>query len=223
VVSGLALGIDGAAHSGALAAGPGAAPPVAVVGSGLDVIYPWRHRKLWEQVAEAGVVLSEAPLGARPEPWRFPVRNRIIASLAEVIVVVESFHTGGSRHTVEAAALRGRTVMAVPGPVRSQASELPNALLAEGCPPARDATDVVVALGLSPTRPPGGVPDARAAPTPEAAGVLEAVGWERASFEAVVLASGRSPAEVSLALMHLERDGWVTGSAGWWERTGSAG
>lgn len=71
VVSGLALGIDGAAHSGALAA-PGGAPPVAVVGSGIDVVYPRRHARLWREVAAAGVVLSEAPLGAAPEPWRFP-------------------------------------------------------------------------------------------------------------------------------------------------------
>ena len=223
VVSGLALGIDGAAHNGVLAATPGGAPPVGVVGSGLDVVYPWRHRKLWAEVAAAGVILSEAPLGARPEPWRFPVRNRIIAALAEVVVVVESLHTGGSRHTVEAAAVRSRPVMAVPGPVRSQASELPNALLAEGCHPARDATDVLVALGLCPTAAPGATPDTRPPPGPEAAAVLELLGWEPASFESVVLASGQSPAQVSLALVHLERDGWATGSGGWWERTRSAG
>ncbi|MDQ3978805.1 MAG: DNA-protecting protein DprA [Actinomycetota bacterium] len=225
VVSGLALGIDGAAHAGALAAGPAGAPPVAVVGSGLDVIYPWRHRKLWAEVAEAGLVLSEAPLGGRPEPWRFPVRNRVIAALAEVVVVVESFHTGGSRHTVDAAVSRSRPVLAVPGPVRSQASELPNGLLAEGCHPARDATDVLVALGLCPTGTAaarGGF-DSRPPPSHEAAAILEVVGWEGASFESVVLASGRSPAEVSLALIHLERDGWVTGSGGWWERASSAG
>lgn len=189
-----------------------------MVGSGLDVVYPHRHRQLWAEVAEAGCVLSEAPLGARPEPWRFPVRNRIIAALAEVVVVVESLHTGGSRHTVEAAALRGRPVLAVPGPVRSPASELPNALLAEGCHPARDATDVVVALGLCPgaTAAPS---DFRPPPDRAAAAVLEALGWEPATFETVVLTSGRSPAEVGLALAHLERDGWVTGSGGWWERT----
>ncbi len=101
VVSGLALGVDGAAHDGALQAG--GAPPIAVVGSGLDVVYPRRNAQLWRDVAATGVVLSEAPLGAAPEPWRFPVRNRIIAALAEVVVVVESRHRGGSLHTVEAA------------------------------------------------------------------------------------------------------------------------
>ncbi|MEA2716230.1 MAG: processing protein, partial [Actinomycetota bacterium] len=147
VVSGLAAGVDGAAHVGALEAR--GAPPIAVVGSGLDVVYPRRHAQLWADVAAAGLLLSEAPLGAAPEPWRFPVRNRVIAALSEVVVVVESHVRGGSRYTVEAAAERSRTVMAVPGSVRNPASAYTNALLADGCPPARDATDVLVALGLS--------------------------------------------------------------------------
>ncbi|MCA1657060.1 MAG: DNA-protecting protein DprA, partial [Actinobacteria bacterium] len=131
VVSGLALGIDGAAHSGALLAAAG--PPVAVVGGGLDVVYPRGHAGLWEEVAGAGLLLSEAPLGTRPEAWRFPVRNRIIAALAEVVVVVESAERGGSRHTVDAAEARARPVMAVPGSVRSAVSAYPNSLLADGC------------------------------------------------------------------------------------------
>ena len=214
VVSGLALGIDGAAHAGALAASGG--PPVGVVGSGLDVVYPRRHRPLWEQVAAVGALLSEAPLGAPPEPWRFPVRNRIIAALAEVVVVVESRHAGGSRHTVDAAMARDRPVLAVPGPVRSAASELPNALLAEGCAPARDALDVLVALDLS--LPPVTPADARPPPDPDSAAVLELLGWEPVTFEQVVLAAGKSPAEIGVALARLERDGWVMSSGGWWER-----
>ncbi len=223
VVSGLALGIDGAAHSGALAAtAEGGGPPVAVVGSGLDVVYPRRHTALWRQVAESGMLLSEAPLGAAPEAWRFPVRNRILAALAEVVVVVESPHTGGSRYTVDAAMARGRPVMAVPGPVRSPTSDLPNALLSEGCHPARDALDVLVALDLAPSAPPTSQGDRR--PPPDAAGsaVLDVLGWQPASFEQVVVAAGRTPAEVGLALAHLERDGWVAGSGGWWERVGTA-
>ncbi|MFP5318342.1 MAG: DNA-processing protein DprA [Acidimicrobiia bacterium] len=222
VVSGLALGVDGAAHSGALAAGPGAAPPVAVVGSGLDVVYPRRHAALWRQVGEVGVLLSEAPLGAAPEAWRFPVRNRILAGLAEVVVVVESPHSGGSRYTVEAAMARDRPVLAVPGPVRSPTSDLPNALLSEGCHPVRDALDVLVALDLTPTvgtATPAA--DPRPPPDPAGAAVLEAIGWRPATFEQVVVATGRSPGEVGLALAHLERDRWVAGSAGWWERIGT--
>ncbi|MBV8982099.1 MAG: DNA-protecting protein DprA, partial [Acidimicrobiia bacterium] len=148
VVSGLALGIDGAAHLGALAAGDGAAPPVAVVGSGLDVVYPRCHAQLWHEIGEAGVVLSEAPLGARPEPWRFPARNRILAALADVLVVVESRAKGGSWHTVKAADTRDVTVMAVPGPVSSPASSYTNELLFTGSSPARDVDDVLVALDL---------------------------------------------------------------------------
>jgi DNA processing protein len=228
VVSGLALGIDGAAHSGVLAAGSSAGPPVAVVGSGLDVVYPRRHARLWRDVAAAGAILSEAPLGAAPEAWRFPVRNRIIAALAEVVVVVESPNTGGSRHTVEAAMARDRPVLAVPGPVRSPTSDLPNLLLAEGCHPARDALDVLVALDLAPASAAGGGGQADPRPPPDAIGtaVLEAFAWQPATFEQLVLASGRGPAEVGMALAHLERDGWVAGGGGWWERravSGSAG
>ncbi|MGH9281074.1 MAG: DNA-processing protein DprA, partial [Acidimicrobiales bacterium] len=203
-----------------LDAGPGGAPPVAVVGSGLDVVYPPSHARLWHDVARHGVILSEAPLGAAPERWRFPVRNRIIAALAEVVVVVESPHRGGSRHTVDAALARGTPVMAVPGPVRSLGSELPNALLADGCHPARDALDVLVALDLSAPGPSAVTSRADPRPPPEgaAAGVLEALGWERSTFEQVVVAAGRSPAEVSVALAHLERDGWIVGAGGWWER-----
>jgi DNA processing protein len=230
VVSGLALGVDGAAHAGALAAGCG--PPVGVVGSGPDIVYPRRHASLWSAVATHGVVLGEAPLGAPPEAWRFPVRNRIIAALAEVVVVVESPLRGGSLHTLEAATARSRPVMAVPGPVRNPASALPNALLAEGCAPVRDALDVLVALDLAdPARRPAkghrpgaeerSAGDDRAPPDPEGTKVLDAVGWGApASFEEVVVRTGLSPGEAGVALARLERDGWVSARAGWWERTG---
>ncbi len=215
VVSGLALGVDGAAHRGALAAG--AAPPVAVVGSGLDVVYPPAHSALWEQVAGAGLLLSEAPLGARPEPWRFPVRNRVIAALAEVVVVVESSDKGGSRHTVEAAMARDRLVMAVPGSVRSPVSSYTNGLLADGCHPVRDALDVLVALGLSSAG--GGAPvDRREAPGQEEAPVFDALGWEPATFDDLCARTGRSPGQVSVGLARLQAGGWVAERAGWWER-----
>ncbi|HEX2023198.1 MAG TPA: DNA-processing protein DprA [Acidimicrobiales bacterium] len=218
VVSGLALGVDGAAHEGALAAR--AAPPVAVVGSGLDVVYPRRHARLWAAVAGSGLLLSEAPLGARPEPWRFPVRNRVIAALAEVVVVVESPPRGGSVHTVEAAVARDRPVMAVPGSVRSPASELPNALLAEGCSPARDALDVLTLLGISSSVPPPGGEDHDRRPSPDgdAKAVLDALGWEPATLDHLVDRSGLGPGPASLALARLEEQGWVVGERGWWQR-----
>ena len=147
VVSGLALGIDGAAHRGALAAD--AAPVVGVVGSGLDIVYPRGNRDLWGSVGEFGSLLTEAPLGAEPEGWRFPARNRLLAALADVVVVVESKRAGGSMHTVEEAIRRAVTVMAVPGSVRNPAAAGTNLLLSEGCAPACSTEDVLVALGLA--------------------------------------------------------------------------
>ena len=216
-MSGLALGVDGAAHQGALAAA--AAPPVAVVGSGLDVVYPRSHARLWAQVAEAGLVLSEAPLGGRPESWRFPARNRILAALADVVVVVESRAQGGSRHTVNAADERGVKVMAVPGPVRSPSSAYANDLLATGSAPARDSTDVLVALHLEGKAPPLR-PAAHPVPPadPVQAAVLEAMGWQATSLEQLVGRTGHTPAEVSVALARLEVGGTVVSRDGWWEQ-----
>lgn len=218
VVSGLAKGIDGAAHEGALSTA--GAPPVGVVGSGLDVVYPALHRGLWRRVAEAGVLLSEAPLGARPEQWRFPARNRIIAALAQAVVVVESHAAGGSMHTVEAANDRARPILAVPGPVMSPASAGTNRLIAEGCAPALDTTDVMVALGLdAPTR--RRADDATpvpAAPRGTAATVLDALGWSPATLDQLLGRTGLRPGPVAVALAELEAEGWVTAAAGWWER-----
>jgi DNA processing protein len=145
VVSGLALGIDGAAHEGACAAG---APPVAVVAGALDDPYPRRHERLWDRVAATGVVVSASPVGVRTETWRFAVRNRLLAALSDVVVVVESRHGGGSRHTVEAAAARGVPVGAVPGSIRSPTSAGTNALLVDGCLPVCGLPDVLMALSL---------------------------------------------------------------------------
>jgi DNA processing protein len=212
VVSGLALGIDGAAHGGALA---GAAPPVGVVGTGLDVIYPRRHAELWHDLAERGVLLSEYPMGVTPERWRFPARNRIIAALADVVVVVESHAIGGSMHTVDSAIERGRLVMAVPGSVRSPAAAGTNALLAAGSPPARDATDVLVALGLDPEV------QARVAPPPpdgDAGAVLEAVGWDPSTLEQVADRLGVPLGPVAVHLAELDATGWIRQRGGWYER-----
>ncbi|MBV9410296.1 MAG: DNA-protecting protein DprA [Acidimicrobiia bacterium] len=225
VVSGLALGIDGAAHLGVLAAGDGAAPPAAVVGSGLDVVYPRAHARLWAQVGEVGVILSEAPLGARPEPWRFPARNRIIAALADVVVVVESRAKGGSFHTVQAADQRGVQVMAVPGPVRSPVSCYTNELLVSGSAPARDVDDVLVALDLLGRGPRGGRAHESASSEaashpgdPHQAALLDAMGWQPASLDQLVVRTGLSPGQASVALARLEVGGWVVGQAGWWEQ-----
>jgi DNA processing protein len=150
VVSGLARGIDGAAHAGVLrGTNEHAPPPVAVVGTGLDVVYPSSNRGLWETIGERGCIFSESSLGTQAHPGVFPARNRIIAALSHVVVVVESHHGGGSLYTAEAAARRSVPVCAVPGSVRSRASDGTNALLVDGCTPVRDATDVLVAVSLA--------------------------------------------------------------------------
>lgn len=165
VVSGLALGIDGAAHRGCLhARSHGASgPPAGVAASGVDVPYPRRHRALWQQVVAAGVVISENLPGRPAQAWRFPSRNRVIAGLARLVVVVESHACGGSLITAEAALERGVEVRVVPGPVRSPASAGSNQLLYDGPGPVRNARDVLDALGLV-------LPDAPARTRPPAAG-----------------------------------------------------
>jgi DNA processing protein len=215
VVSGLAWGIDGAAHRGALAAD--AAPPIGVVGSGLDVVYPAGQRRLWDAVASTGVLLSEAPLGARPERWRFPARNRIIAALANIVVVVESHRRGGSLHTVDEADRRGIDVMVVPGSIRNAAARGANDLLAEGRAPVRDAGDVLMALGLAAAtrRPPV---ERRPPPTELDRPVLEAVGWQPSSLDQIAIRTGRSVPDLAGALDRLCAANWVSRQGGWYER-----
>ena len=217
VVSGLALGIDGAAHAGALSV-PDGRPPVGVIGCGHDRPYPPRHRALWGAVRERGLLVGECPLGTAPAPWRFPARNRVIAALADVVVVVESHLAGGSLLTVQEAIDRGVQVMAVPGSVRSPAAEGTNQLLADGCHPARDVDDVLVALGLEAGARGRRAVDHRPAPGPVGRDVLRALGWEPASLEQLVVRTGRAVPELSLALHGLELDGWLVQDGPWYEQ-----
>jgi DNA processing protein len=215
VVSGLATGVDAAAHRGAMAAG--GAPPVGVVGSGLDVVYPRGQGALWRSVGRAGVLLSEAPLGARPERWRFPARNRIIAACSDLVVVVESHRRGGSLHTVDEADRRGIDVMAVPGSVRSPSAAGTNELLAEGRAPVCSAADVLVALGLGAgNRDDAG--DRRPPPDPADEPVLDLLGWQPASLDQLVLRSGGDLGTLAPALDRLCDTGWVARRGGWYER-----
>jgi DNA processing protein len=173
---------------------------------------------LWRAVGRAGLLLSEAPLGALPEPWRFPCRNRIIAALSDVVVVVESHARGGSRYTVDEAMARGITVMAVPGSVRSSAATFTNELLAECCAPARDATDVLVALGLASAAAGHARTDSRPRPVPEDAVVLDHIGTDPVELERLAAVTELGPARLSVALARLEADGWVVGDGGRWLR-----
>jgi DNA processing protein len=223
VVSGLALGIDGASHRGALDAGGhrGVAPPVAVVAGGLDIVYPRRHLELQREVERRGLVVSEAPLGTPPEPWRFPARNRIIAALAQAVVVVESREVGGSMHTADEALERGIPVLAVPGGVRSRASSGTNLLLAEGATPARDVDDVLAVLGLAGRRPACSPVGTALEPADRRlCELLDAMGGEAVTFEQLVVRTGMALAPLARLVADLESQGWVCRTGGWLERTG---
>lgn len=219
VVSGLAVGIDTAGHRGALAAGPGGAPPIAVVGSGLDVVYPARSRALWAEVADRGVVLSEYPLGTEPARWRFPARNRLIAALADVVVVVESPRSGGSMYTVDEALRRDRKVLAVPGSVRSAASAGTNWLLSQGAEVACSPEDVLTAAGVTgAAADEGTLLDPRPRPTGDGRRVLRALGWEPASLDTLAGRTGLGLGALAVALDGLESDRWVDRDTGRVER-----
>jgi DNA processing protein len=221
VVSGLALGIDGAAHFGALEGMPdgGVAGPVGVAASGVDVPYPRRHARLWERVAGAGAVLSETLPGRPAQAWRFPTRNRIIAGLVQMVVVVESHRSGGSLITAEAALERGVEVRVVPGPVHSAASAGSNQLLYDGPGPVRDGRDVLDALGM--IRPDASQAGSRTGPglSAGADAVLQATGWRTSSTNQIVRRSGITVAAVGAALDELESKGYVASvGAGWVRR-----
>ena len=218
VVSGVASGIDCIAQRAALDAG-GAV--IGVVGSGLDRVYPASNRSLWDDIAQQGTLLSEYPLGTPALRWRFPARNRIIAALCDVLVVVESAESGGSLYTVDEAAERGRPVMAVPGAITSDVSRGTNRLLAEGCSPVCDVGDILLALGWSETDsvPSGALLEP---PMPESSldrRILDELGPAARTVDELVLRTGDGLTEVAASLGRLELSGWATETAGWWERT----
>lgn len=145
IVSGLALGIDGVAHQGALEVG---GRTLAVLGSGLDRLYPPKHRKLAHNIKEQGAVLSDYPLGTAPEGRNFPPRNRIISGLSLAVIVVEAGESSGALITANFAAEQGRDVFAVPGNIHSRASKGTNRLILNGAIPFLSIVDVLEALNL---------------------------------------------------------------------------
>ena len=215
VVSGLALGIDGAAHRGVLAAE--GAPPVAIVGSGPDVVYPRRHTQLWERVATEGLLISEWPPGTKPDAFRFPLRNRLIAALSEVVIVVESRERGGSLITAREAAERGVDVFAVPGSLDSPASAGTNQLLRDGAAALTETSDVLAALGLDTARAGRGRVDRRPIPRGLEAQLLECCRQSATTIEQIVTELDLDLSDVALALARLERSGWVREVSGWFE------
>ena len=151
VVSGLARGVDGEAHRGALEAG---GPTVAVLGCGIDRDYPAAHAELARRIAASGLIVSEYAPGVEPAPWRFPARNRIIAGLAQATIVVEARERSGALITADLALEEGREVFAVPGEITSALSAGTNRLLRLGATPVTSPADVLESFGLAPAETP---------------------------------------------------------------------
>lgn len=220
VVSGAALGIDAAAHRGALAA-PGLT--AAVLGSGIDVPHPRTNRRLIDQAAAEGLVLSEYPPGVEARPHRFPARNRLVAGLARGVIVVEGAPGSGSLITAEFAGDLGREVMAVPGAVTGPLAAAPHALIRDGAALIRGPEDVLATLGLASTAGPSdgwaGPGEPESGLTSEERSVLAAVHGTPVTLDAVAEAAGVSPGRTLRALASLELQGLVLAAGGRYGRT----
>jgi DNA processing protein len=189
VVSGGARGIDGAAHRGAI---EGGGTTIAVLGSGIDVPYPRQNRRLFERIREQGALVSEYPPGTHAEPFRFPARNRIVAALAQALVVVEGAEGSGSMITADQALDLGREVFAVPGAVTSALSQVPLALIRDGATLIRGPDDLLNDLGLEWALPPSTEGPGSAGSRDDGAD-SSAVTWARGPA-----AAGISPREAAL-------------------------
>ena len=210
VVSGMALGIDSAAHAGVLDAG---GLTVAVLGGGADVPYPARKARLHAEIARTGLVISEMPPGFRAYKWSFPARNRIIAALADLTLVVEAAERSGSLITAELAEKLGRDLAAVPGPVGAPGSAGPHALLRDGATLVRDVQDVLDALfGV------GGAPQLCRAPghelDPRLAALLTAIREGRDTVHALAADDPQTAEAVLVGLTELELRDLVRREAG---------
>jgi DNA processing protein len=218
VVSGLALGIDGAAHEGALSA-PEASPAaalvtLAVVGTGLDRVYPRRHHDLAHRIAARGLIVSEYPLGTPPLPANFPKRNRLIAGLTQGTLVVEAARQSGSLITARLAVEQGKEVFAIPGSIHSPLSRGSHALIRQGAKLVETAQDVLEEL-----RWPAGTPAAEFAQSPAVNtpprhdgpedALLEALGADPVGLDALLARTGLATAALQARLLELELQGRV--------------
>jgi DNA processing protein len=217
VVSGGAFGIDAAAHRGALAAD---GVTIAVLGSGVDVLYPRSSAELFLEIMERGTLVSEYPPGQRAEPHHFPARNRLVVALTRAVVVVEGAGRSGSRISVDHALDLGRDVFAVPGPVTSPLSETPHEIIRDGATLIRGADDLLADLGYTRARaddalPPAGLSD------------IELTIWRALATvslpDGVARAVGLSIPEAVTYLIRLELRGLVRGVGGRYERTLAGG
>ena len=210
IVSGLALGIDAAAHRGGL---EGAGSTIAVVGTGLDIVYPARNRALAHDIAERGTLISEFPLGTPALAANFPRRNRLICGLSRGCLVIEAAVSSGSLITARLAAEQGRDVFAIPGSIHSPLAKGCHALIKQGAKLVESAQDVLEELGLAvSTATPSGT-------LPEPQGLLAHIGHDPCDIEALKQRSGMDTAAIIAALTALELDGLVESlPGGRWQR-----
>jgi DNA processing protein len=207
VVSGLALGVDGAAHEGALdGAADDQLATIAVVGTGLDRVYPKQHRALAHRIAEHGVLLSEYPLGTPPLSANFPKRNRIIAGLSSGTLVVEAAVQSGSLITARLAAEQGKEVFAIPGSIHATQARGCHALIRQGAKLVESARDVLEELrpGMAQPAPSTAPPVCAAAPEDA---LLETIGFSPVGLDALLARTGLDTATLQARLLELELTG----------------
>lgn len=211
ITSGLALGVDTAAHRGALATGGNT---IAVMGCGLDIIYPSQNKKLHEQISVHGAIISESPMGTQPEGFRFPARNRIISGLSLGVVVVEAAHRSGTLITAHQALEQGRDVFAIPGRIDSPKSEGCHRLIQEGAKLVHSAADILEELALTTLASPPAT-RVQAPPLPEEEGkVFSLLEVYPRNIEEIILAAQLPAHRISEILLHLELRGLVASLPG---------
>lgn len=210
ITSGLALGIDAAAHEGALTAGARGGSTIAVLGTGIDIVYPARNRELAHRIAAEGALVSEFPLGTRALPYQFPKRNRLVAGLSRGVLVVEAARQSGSLITARLAAEMGREVFAIPGSIHSPLSRGCHALIRQGAKLVESGQDIHEELGA-----PGPAPSvpmansipsftASAPPEGDAARLLETLGYDPAHIDQLAARSGMDLPRLNACLLELE-------------------
>ena len=208
ITSGLAAGIDAQAHLGALSA---SGPTIAVMATGLDLVYPARHQSLARDIGHSGALVSEAPTGTRPAKWAFPRRNRIISGLSVGTLVVEAARRSGSLITARLAGEQGREVFAIPGSILSPQSQGCHALIRDGARLVQGEADIFAELGHFRSRPPpvgGQVTDDGSQE------VLGVMGYDPVAIDTLVSRSGLTAAKVSSMLLRLELRGVVKAVTG---------
>jgi DNA processing protein len=216
IISGLASGIDQAAHKGALKVGPSAAGTIAVMGTGLDLVYPAAHRDLAHQISADGLLLSEFPLGTRAMPHHFPRRNRIVAALAKGVLVVEAAKQSGSLITARLAGELGREVFAIPGSIHSPLARGCHALIRQGAKLVESAQDILDELGnvqgdfnLDTAPQTGSKPNPYEALPEELRPILERIDFAPLSPEQLMRRTGLLATELPAVLAELELAGCI--------------